>query len=132
MDEPRFRVTVLPQGWGFDTTPSQSLLLAALAAGVRLPHSCRNGTCRACMAQLRDGHQGSISYRIEWPGLSREEKDEGWILPCVACARADLTLEAPLAMRLDTAPRPPVLTAPKPPGWAGDVSPDTEPTTTQK
>jgi len=110
------RVTVVPQGWTFDTTPQQSLLQAALAAGVRLPHSCRNGTCRACIAQLR---AGDISYRIEWPGLSREEKEEGWILPCVACARSDITVEAPRATRHSeaevTPPPPSVLTAPKPP-----------------
>ncbi|MFP5392026.1 MAG: (2Fe-2S)-binding protein, partial [Gammaproteobacteria bacterium] len=32
-----------------------------------------------------------------WPGLSREEKQEGWILPCVALARSDLVLAAPAA-----------------------------------
>ncbi|WP_092943223.1 2Fe-2S iron-sulfur cluster-binding protein [Roseateles sp. YR242] len=129
MDEPRLRVTVEPHGWTFETAPDQSLLQAGLAAGVRLPHSCRNGTCRACITQLRSGE---ISYRIEWPGLSREEKAEGWILPCVACARSDLVLDAPQATRPAAAPRPTVLTAPKPPVASVDVSPDTLPTTTQK
>jgi len=41
---------------------------------------------------------GTIAYRIEWPGLSAEEKAEGWILPCVAYAQSDLVLEVePLA-----------------------------------
>jgi ferredoxin len=39
--------------------------------------------------------QGEISYLIEWPGLSAEEKAEGWILPCVAQARSDLLLQRP-------------------------------------
>ena len=38
---------------------------------------------------------GSVSYRIEWPGLTKEEKAEGWILPCVATANSDLVLVAP-------------------------------------
>lgn len=96
-----FSVEILPQGWQFDAPPEQSLLLAALEMGLRMPHSCRNGTCRACIARLLDGQ---IDYRIEWPGLSREEKAEGWILPCVACARSALTLEAPATVNLFDAP----------------------------
>lgn len=104
MEDTWFTVEVLPAGWRFEAPASQTLLLAALDAGLRLPHSCRNGTCRACIARLREGE---ISYRIEWPGLSREEKDEGWILPCVACARANLVLEAPQALNLFEVPPPP-------------------------
>lgn len=96
-----FPVEIRPQGWQFDASPEQTLLLAALEMGLRMPHSCRNGSCRACIARLLDGQ---IDYRIEWPGLSREEKAEGWILPCVACARSALTLEAPGTINLFDAP----------------------------
>jgi len=85
-----FHIEISPQGWQFSGPPDQTVLLAALAQGFKLPHSCRNGTCRACIARLL---KGAIEYRIEWPGLSREEKDEGWILPCVACPRSDLMLD---------------------------------------
>ncbi len=84
-----FRVEIEPQGWRFACAATQTVLLAALAEGLRLPHSCRNGTCRACIARLLEGQ---IEYRVEWPGLSREEKDEGLILPCVACPRSDLKI----------------------------------------
>ncbi|MBA4344084.1 MAG: hypothetical protein C0423_18250 [Methylibium sp.] len=90
-------IHIEPQGWEFSSTAGQSLLLAALQAGYRLPHSCRNGTCRACMTRLMEGR---VEYQVEWPGLLREEKEEGWILPCVACARSDLRLDAPLAVAL--------------------------------
>ena len=96
-----FPVEIRPQGWRFDAPPEQTLLLAALEMGLRMPHSCRNGSCRACIARLLDGQ---IHYRLEWPGLSREEKAEGWILPCVACARSALTLEAPATVNLFDAP----------------------------
>ncbi len=92
-----FPVEIAPQGWRFDCAPGQTLLLAALEQGLRMPHSCRNGTCRACLARLLSGQ---IEYRIEWPGLSREEKAEGLILPCVACPRSPLTLEAPATVNL--------------------------------
>ncbi len=112
MDDTPFRVTVLPQGWTFDAAPDQTLLLAGLAAGIRLPHSCRNGTCRACMTQMQ---AGEVHYRIEWPGLSLEEKQDGWILPCVAQPRCNITLQAPAATPIVNAPRPAVLHAPRPP-----------------
>lgn len=73
----------------FSAGPEQTLLQAALQAGAFMLSSCRNGTCRAYVRQLLDGE---IAYRIEWPGLSREEKAAGWILPCVAEARSDLRL----------------------------------------
>jgi hypothetical protein len=36
---------------------------------------------------------GSVWYRIEWPGLSREEQQDGCMLPCVAYPQSDLVLE---------------------------------------
>lgn len=85
-----FTARVLPGGQAFAASPELSLLEAALLDGVALPNSCRNGTCRACASRL---HAGSIRYRIEWPGLSLDEKEEGLILPCVACAVSDVVIE---------------------------------------
>ncbi|MDI4633735.1 2Fe-2S iron-sulfur cluster binding domain-containing protein [Pelomonas sp. V22] len=94
-DQKDFEARIVPQDRHWPCAPNQTLLLSALAAGIRLPHSCRNGTCRACLARLLEGR---IEYRIEWPGLSAEEKAEGWILPCVACPRSDVLIEAPAAI----------------------------------
>jgi len=41
--------------------------------------------------------EGQVSYTVEWPGLSAEEKAQGWILPCVAVAESNLVLEQPAA-----------------------------------
>jgi len=68
------------------------LLRAAEQAGIDLPSSCRNGTCRACICRLVSG---KVRYAIEWPGLLAEEKAEGWILPCVAHPESDLVLSWP-------------------------------------
>jgi len=84
-----FRVTLLPGGETFPAAADQTLLLAGLAAGITLPWSCRTGTCRTCISRLVEGR---IEYRVEWPGLSYEEKAEGFILPCVAEPRSDVTL----------------------------------------
>jgi ferredoxin len=87
-------ITIEPFGWQFTSDGKIPLLEAARNAGFILPSSCRNGTCRTCLCQL---HSGQIRYRIEWPGVSPEEKKEGWILPCVALAESSLTLMAPAA-----------------------------------
>ena len=92
-------VTVQPGGWSFPVNPGESVLEAALAAGIELPHSCRNGTCRACRCQMLSGQ---VSYRIEWPGLSLDEKEAGETLPCVALSCTDLVLLVPDARTSDS------------------------------
>ncbi|WP_454766957.1 2Fe-2S iron-sulfur cluster-binding protein [Cupriavidus campinensis] len=89
-DNAAYTARVLPGETQFAAPAALSLLEAALRDGVRLPSSCRNGTCRACISKL---HAGSVRYRIEWPGLSPDEKDDGLILPCVACPTSDVTFE---------------------------------------
>ena len=86
-----FDVSLEPGGLAFRAPADRPLLASALQAGIEWPSSCRNGTCRTCMRRLRSGR---VTYRIEWPGLLREEKDEGWILPCVAYPLGDLVVEA--------------------------------------
>jgi len=89
-------ITIAPAGWSFPAREDQSLLAAAEAAGIVLPSSCRNGTCRTCRcASLA----GTVSYLVEWPGLSLDEKRAGEILPCVAVARSDLVLSVPAARK---------------------------------
>ncbi|AZG15852.1 2Fe-2S iron-sulfur cluster-binding protein [Cupriavidus pauculus] len=89
-DDRTFTARVLPGGAGFAAPASLSLLEAALLEGLPLPSSCRNGACRACMSRL---HAGSVRYRIDWPGLSLDEKEDGFILPCVACPTSDVVFE---------------------------------------
>jgi ferredoxin len=91
---PQTTAQIDPGGFRFETEAGRTLLQSAESAGIELPSSCRNGTCRTCICRLLDGE---IRYRIEWPGLSREEKAEGWILPCVAEPVGDVRLEVPLA-----------------------------------
>jgi ferredoxin len=85
-------VTLLPSKQSFPVQEGQSILEAAALAGLRLPSSCRNGTCRACLCRMTEG---SVGYRVEWPGLSADEKTGGWILPCVALPRTDVIVEQP-------------------------------------
>jgi len=92
-----YTVVLRGQAWTFGVQPDEPVLLGAEAAGVELPNSCRNGTCRTCLCQML---QGAVRYRIDWPGVSAEEKADGWILPCVAYATSDLLLDVPAALRM--------------------------------
>ena len=103
-DEARaFALTIEPGGHFVAVRDGETLLEAALRAGLSLPRSCRNGTCRACLCRLIDGE---IAYRVEWPGLTAEEKAEGLILPCVALPRSDVTVDQPDAREAAPDPRP--------------------------
>ena len=95
-----FMLRIEPLGVELQIDATATLREAAQAGGVELPTSCRNGTCRACIAQLS---RGQVRYRIEWPGLSADEKAEGFVLPCAAMATSDLVLQAPGARRLRAA-----------------------------
>ncbi|MDB5845903.1 MAG: ferredoxin [Polaromonas sp.] len=79
-------------GTVFEAPAALPLLLAAERAGVWLrDSSCRNGTCRTCLCRLVSGQ---VVYRIDWPGLSLDEKRDGFILPCVAHPASDVVIEA--------------------------------------
>ncbi|MCJ9711653.1 2Fe-2S iron-sulfur cluster-binding protein, partial [Bordetella hinzii] len=50
-----YEVLLLPSGWRFRAGADTPVLRAAKAAGIRLPSSCRNGSCRACMCKMESG-----------------------------------------------------------------------------
>jgi len=84
-----FSATIEPKGWTCDAPPGLTLLAAAEQAGIRLPSSCRNGTCRTCLCRLVSGQ---VHYNIDWPGVSLDERRAGDILPCVAYPDSDVVL----------------------------------------
>jgi len=85
-----FTVRIEPSQLQYDVEGDLTLLEAADISRVQLPSSCRNGTCRTCMCRLISGE---VAYSIDWPGLSAEEKAEGYVLPCVARPTSNLVLE---------------------------------------
>ena len=85
-----FSILILPLNKVITAGPGVSVLEAATAAAVQFPSSCRNGTCRACICHLAEG---TVRYRVTWPGLSAEEKISGAVLPCVAEPVTNLVLD---------------------------------------
>jgi len=87
----RFTVALGPSGPRYEARAGVAILQSAREAGLILASSCRNGTCRTCICRLASGR---VRYAIEWPGLSADEKADGFILPCVALPESALVLEA--------------------------------------
>lgn len=85
------RVSLSKSARAFSAGTAQSLLDAALAAGLNLPHSCKSGNCGSCRARLLAGR---VEYPVGRPlGLSAAEIAEGYILLCQAHARSDVVLD---------------------------------------
>lgn len=59
--------------------PDKAILETALDQGIDLPYSCQSGLCTACRGKALSG-QVKLD---EEEGLSRSERDEGYVLTCV-------------------------------------------------
>lgn len=87
-----FQVHLQPSGQHFPCEAEETILEAALRAGVGLPYSCRNGSCGACAATIAGG---TVAYPGAAPrALTPEQAARGVCLPCCAIACTDVQLEA--------------------------------------
>nr|WP_315426791.1 2Fe-2S iron-sulfur cluster-binding protein [uncultured Albidiferax sp.] len=91
-EAPRYKVSLFPEAEHFDAPPDLPVLVSAEHAGLLLASSCRNGSCRSCICRMLSGR---VRYQIAWPGLSADEKAEGYILPCVAYPMSDMVVQLP-------------------------------------
>jgi CDP-4-dehydro-6-deoxyglucose reductase/ferredoxin-NAD(P)+ reductase (naphthalene dioxygenase ferredoxin-specific) len=69
----------------------QTILEAALAAGVPYPHGCRSGNCGACKSRLRGGEVEMAPYS-EF-ALGAAEAAQGLVLACRAVPWSDAEIE---------------------------------------
>jgi len=82
----------LPQiGRRIPVAAEQTILQAALEAGVPYPHGCRSGRCGSCKSSLIDGR---VELGKHSPfALTGEERALGLILACRARPLEDVTVE---------------------------------------
>lgn len=66
----------------------QTILAAALDAGVAFPHGCRSGRCGACKSRLLSGEVDLLAHTRF--ALTAEEKAQGLILACRAQPLTDI------------------------------------------
>jgi len=87
-----YRISIQPAGHAFDAADHQTVLEAALGAGLLLPHSCRDGACGACKGKVV---QGTVDYgKYSAGALSAADQAEGYALFCCAKPLSDLVIEA--------------------------------------
>ncbi len=87
-----FQVTVQPSGRQFTCEDDESVLTAAIRAGVGLPYGCKNGACGSCKGKILEGEvvHGPHQERA----LSATEERTGQALFCCAVPQSDLIIEA--------------------------------------
>jgi len=88
-------VTIQPSGHEFFVESNDTLLEAALRAGVSLNYGCSNGNCGECRARLISGEVKKV-HAHDYV-LSQAEKDAGVILMCSCAAVNDVVIEASVA-----------------------------------
>lgn len=87
----QFQISTEPGNQRFSASADQTILEAALAAGLLLPYGCRDGACGTCKGQVMSGEieQGTVSDSV----LSASERAAGHALLCQARPRSDLVLK---------------------------------------
>jgi ring-1,2-phenylacetyl-CoA epoxidase subunit PaaE len=69
----------------FTVPPGGNVVDAALAAGIRVPYSCKGGMCCTCRARLVEGEAAmTVNYSLEPWEIAR-----GFILTCQAVPKTD-------------------------------------------
>jgi len=87
-----YELTIEPLGATIEVEEDQTILDAALRAGIWLPHACCHGLCATCKIDVIDGevdHGEASSF-----ALMDFERDEGKTLACCARLESDVTIEA--------------------------------------
>ena len=86
------QVQIRNTGHQFPAAADETILAAALNAGLLLPYGCRDGACGACKGQLIEG---SVDYgHCTEKALPESEKANGAVLFCQARCRSDVVIEA--------------------------------------
>jgi CDP-4-dehydro-6-deoxyglucose reductase len=88
-------VRVLPSGHDFFLDGQDTLLEAALRAGVPLSYGCSGGNCGLCKARVVSGQIKKVRHHDYV--IPEAEKNQGYILLCSNTAVSDVDIEAPVA-----------------------------------
>ena len=87
-----FQITVQPSGHQFACEADDTVLGAAIKAGIGLPYGCKNGACGSCKGKVV---AGAVEHKAhQQRALTADEKEQGYALFCCATASADLVIEA--------------------------------------
>lgn len=85
------KVLIENSGHTFEVRPSQTVLEAAIEAGINMPYGCRNGACGACKGKVLTGKVSHDDYQSS--AMSDAELAAGQALFCCARPLEDLVIE---------------------------------------
>ena len=85
-----YRVTIANTGQTIDCAGNETVLHAAIMAGIDYPYACATGNCGNCISKL-DAGKVSLLPRSD-TSLSPEQAKAGQTLACRARPRGDLTI----------------------------------------
>lgn len=88
-------VTILPSGQDFLLEGQDTLLEAAMRAGISLNYGCSGGNCGLCKAKLVSGQVKKTRHHDFV--ISEQDKNQGCVLMCSNTAVNDVTIEASVA-----------------------------------
>jgi phenol hydroxylase P5 protein len=94
-----YELSIEPLGRCLEVEDGQTILDAALRAGIYLPHACGQGYCGTCKVAISEGevdHQNSSSF-----ALMDYEREEGRALACCATLEADTVIEVEMDVDVD-------------------------------
>jgi len=83
-------VVFIRSGKVCQATAGSTLLELAEKNGVQIPYGCRQGLCGACATRVVSG---IVQMDLE-AGLTAEQKDAGYVLPCVSRVEGTVVVEA--------------------------------------
>ena len=101
-------VTLRPSNHDFFVEGADTLLEAALRAGLAVNYGCSNGNCGLCKARVISGQVQKV--RPHDYVLSETEKNQGYTLLCAHAAVGDLVLEALETGSADDIPQQQIVT----------------------
>ncbi|MDQ9169910.1 CDP-6-deoxy-delta-3,4-glucoseen reductase [Oxalobacteraceae bacterium R-40] len=87
-----FQITVQPSGRQFTCEEDETVLAAAIRAGVGLPYGCKNGACGTCRGRVLSGTLTHGAHQEKALPVTDEEK--GFALFCCAKPHSELVIEA--------------------------------------
>ena len=85
-----YQVTIRNSGQTIACTGSQTILQAAVAAGIDYPYACATGNCATCISRLEGGKVSLLPYGDAC--LNKAQIASGLTLPCRARPRSDVTV----------------------------------------
>lgn len=84
-----YQVTIRNSGRTIDCSPNQTILQAAVAAGIDYPYACATGNCATCISKF----EGKVSLLPHGDAcLTKAQIALGLTLACRARPRSDVTV----------------------------------------